>query len=192
MAEYKVKTAPGFNAAGRRRAGLTLEKGVEQTVDLDKEQLAALEADPWIVVRSADGSDETMTDEGEPASPYEGKSMKDLKAMAVEMGAEIKGIRSKDGVIEAMEAHIAAQNEGDDEDGGEGDDGDQDPENTGEGEEDGDEDEDPKTEVDTTVEVTVDTPMEDLLAIATALEIEGAADMPNAVTLVAAIEAARA
>lgn len=110
---YKVKLASGFNAAGRVRAGVHLEKGVTAIVELDQKQLAALEADNWIevseapadavvtapgegVVENKDDQEEVITD------PYEGVSFKDLKAQATEAGLDIKGLKSRDAVIEVL------------------------------------------------------------------------------------------
>lgn len=108
---YKVKLASGFNAAGRVRAGVSLERGVTSIVELNKEQLAALEADTWIEVSEApegatvtapgetvveDNQEEVVTD------PYEGVSFKDLKAQATEAGLDIKGLKSRDAVIEVL------------------------------------------------------------------------------------------
>jgi len=111
---YQVKLAPGFNAAGRTRAGVTLEKGVTSIFELTKEQLAALEADVWILVAEApegatvtapgESAPESNEDEQEEPSPYDGKSLKDLQAMAAEAEVDVTGIRSKQGVIDALEA----------------------------------------------------------------------------------------
>lgn len=110
---YQVKLAPGFNAAGRTRAGVTLEKGVTSILELTKEQLAALEADVWITVAEApEGAKVTAPGESAPegdeeetqTDPYEGKGLKDLQAMAAEANVDVTGIRSKQGVIDALEA----------------------------------------------------------------------------------------
>ena len=110
---YKVKLVSGFNAAGRTRAGVYLEKGVTSIVELNKEQLAALEADTWIEVSEAP-ADAVVTAPGEGivektgeeeviiTDPYEGVSFKDLKAQATEKGLDIKGLKSRDSVIEVL------------------------------------------------------------------------------------------
>lgn len=124
---YKVRTAPGFNAAGRRRAGLSFSKGQTQILELSKEQLAELESDVWLTVQEADkdavptaagesapdttqtdGDDETETD------PYEGKKLPELKAMAAEAGLDAEKLRSKQEVIDLIEA--SKTDESDDED----------------------------------------------------------------------------
>lgn len=111
---YKVKLASGFNAAGRTRAGITLERGTTSIVELSKEQLAALEKDVWITVAEApEGAEVTAPGEGvvekteedeSTPDPYEGKGLKDLQAMAAEANVDVTGIRSKQGVIDALEA----------------------------------------------------------------------------------------
>jgi hypothetical protein len=58
---YKVKLAQGFNAAGRRRAGLSLIKGQTEVLELTKEQLAELEADVWVEVQKAGAKDKATT-----------------------------------------------------------------------------------------------------------------------------------
>lgn len=110
---YKVKLAQGFNAAGRRRAGLAFEKGVTQVLELTDEQLAELQEDVWFVVAEAGKDDKpgsvTETPGGTAdevvVDPYEGKKLTDLQAMAEEAGVDVAGIRSKQGVIDALEAH---------------------------------------------------------------------------------------
>lgn len=130
---YKVKLVQGFNAKGRRRAGVELQKGITQILELNEEQLAALEQDVWVEVSEApEGSEATEPgqsapeagegdqggsddDEEEDKGPYDGVSFKDLKAQATERGLDIKGIKSRDGVIEVLTAADAA-GEGDDDD----------------------------------------------------------------------------
>lgn len=123
---YKVKLASGFNAAGRTRAGVVLEKGVTSIVELNKEQLAALEADNWIEVSEApEGA--TVTGPGESVvenndeeevvtDPYEGVSFKDLKAQATEKGLDIKGLKSRDAVIAVLEAAKSEESEDEEDD----------------------------------------------------------------------------
>lgn len=108
---YKVKLAQGFNAAGRRRAGVVLEKGVTQVLELTDEQVKELEQDVWFVVAEAGKDDKpgSVTEtpgstggEEEVTDPYEGVSFNDLKAQATEKGLDIKGLRSRDAVIEVL------------------------------------------------------------------------------------------
>ena len=105
---YKVKLAPGFNAKGRQRAGVSVQKGVTEVLALSKEQLAALEEDVWFVVTKADGdaeaTQETTQTTDEVTDPYEGVSFKDLKAQATEAGLDIKGLKSRADVIAVLEA----------------------------------------------------------------------------------------
>lgn len=109
---YKVKLAQGFNAAARRRAGVAVEKGVTQVLELSDEQVKELKQDVWFVVAKAGEGDKpgsvTETPGGtadEVVDPYEGKKLTDLQAMAEEAGVDVAGIRSKQGVIDALEAH---------------------------------------------------------------------------------------
>lgn len=125
---YKVRTAPGFNAAGRRRAGLSFTKGQTQILELSKEQLAELESDVWLTVQEADkdavatapgetvteGSDEGSDDETQ-TDPYEGKKLTELKAMAAEAGLDAEKLRSKQEVIDLIEASKTDGSEDDDE-----------------------------------------------------------------------------
>lgn len=173
---YKVKLKTGFNASGRQRAGVSLEKGIEQTLELTEEQLKALRADQWIEVSEASDDEAaqagaTGDDEEEPGE-FDGLKQADLKAIAEKEEVDITGIRSNAGIIEAIEA--ARAEGGDDED-----------------ESDEEEDEDEVIEVDPATEVTEETPMDQLQAIATALKIEGTSDM-NAPSLVKAIKDAQA
>lgn len=116
---YKVKLVQGFNAGGRSRAGIRLEKGVTQTLELTKEQLEALEADVHIDVSEADKGAKPTSEGGEGGSevtdPYEGVSFKDLKAQATEKGLDIKGLKSRADVIAVLEAKPAEEEEDDDE-----------------------------------------------------------------------------
>lgn len=115
---YKVKLAQGFNAAGRRRAGLSLIKGETLVTELTAEQLSELQADVWVVVQEADAKDASTGSEGGEGGqvdPYEGVSFKDLKAQAVEAGIDVKGMKSRADVIAALEA-AAEGSEGGEED----------------------------------------------------------------------------
>lgn len=116
--QYKVKLAQGFNAAGRRRAGLSLIKGETLVTELTAEQLSELQADVWVVVQEADAKDAgegSEGGEGGQVDPYEGVSFKDLKAQAVEAGIDVKGMKSRADVIAALDA-AAAGSEGGEED----------------------------------------------------------------------------
>lgn len=128
---YKVRTAPGFNAAGRRRAGLSFTKGQTQILELTKEQLAELEADVWLTVQEADkdavatapgesapeGSGEGSEGSDEVTDPYEGKKLAELKEMAAAAGLDAEKLRSKQEVIDLIEASKTdgSEDEGDDE-----------------------------------------------------------------------------
>lgn len=116
--QYKVKLAQGFNAAGRRRAGLSLIKGETLVTELTAEQLSELQDDVWVVVQEADAKDAgegSEGGEGGQVDPYEGVSFKDLKAQAVEAGIDVKGMKSRADVIAALDA-AAAGSEGGEED----------------------------------------------------------------------------
>lgn len=113
--EYKVKLAQGFNAAGRRRAGLNLIKGETLVTELTAEQLSELQADVWVVVQDANAADTTDGSEGGQVDPHEGVSFKDLKAQAVEAGIDVKGMKSRADVIAALDAAAAGSEGGEDE-----------------------------------------------------------------------------
>lgn len=114
---YKVKLAQGFNAAGRRRAGLNLIKGETLVTELTAEQLSELQADVWVVVQDANAADTTDGSEGGEGGqvdPHEGVSFKDLKAQAVEAGIDVKGMKSRADVIAALDAAAAGSEGGED------------------------------------------------------------------------------
>jgi phenylpyruvate tautomerase PptA (4-oxalocrotonate tautomerase family) len=172
--EYKVKLAQGFNAAGRRRAGLNLIKGETLVTELTAEQLSELQADVWVVVQEADAKDAgegSEGGEGGQVDPYEGVSFKDLKAQAVEAGIDVKGMKSRADVIAALDA-AAAGSEG------------------------GEEDEEETLELseDMTLELSEDMTLEDLKAVAVdqgvAAEVVEAATDETKADLIKAIEEA--
>lgn len=47
---YEITTARGFTGPRRRRAGIEVAQGATIVVELSKEQLAEIEADPILVV----------------------------------------------------------------------------------------------------------------------------------------------
>jgi hypothetical protein len=170
---YKVKLVQGFNAKGRNRAGITLQKNATLITELSKEQLEALENDVWIEVSDApEGAEPTAPgdsfsdavvppeeeDQTPPPAPepYEGVSFKDLKAEATEKGLDIKGLKSRADVIAVLTAEPTADDEEE-------------------------------------IEISEDMSREDLEKIATDLNVETPSDTdkyPNNASLVAAIKEA--
>lgn len=51
MSKYLVSLPANFTAPRRRRAGIEVARGAATEMDLTDEQVAALEADPFILVR---------------------------------------------------------------------------------------------------------------------------------------------
>ncbi len=107
---YKVRLL-AHAGQQRRRGGLTLEKGVPQTVELTKANLEALEADEFIQVKEAgesEGGEQTTT----PPAPKRAE----LDARAVELGLNPKDYKNIEQVTTAIEeAEKALENQDDDE-----------------------------------------------------------------------------
>lgn len=115
---YKVKLVQGFNAKGRRRAGIELAKNQTQILELTDEQLEALQEDVWIEVSEApkdaeatavgesydDSGDAGEEDEVEVSTDM---SREELESIAKEVGIEDpsqKNYSNKTKLVEAIKA----------------------------------------------------------------------------------------
>jgi len=110
---YKVRLL-AHAGLHRRRAGLYLEKGVPQTLELSKDQLAELEADEFIQVKEADG---VVSNAGEGSTtPPPAPKRAELDAKATELGLNPKDYKNIEQVTTAIEeAEKALENQDDDE-----------------------------------------------------------------------------
>lgn len=119
---YKIKLTQGFNAKGRIRAGITLQKGITMTTELTDEQLTALNNDVWIDVVKADSKAvattpvisapkeaEAPVDEDEEEIDLSTKNFKELKDIATELQLDFTGLKSKAEIIKLIEESQATE-----------------------------------------------------------------------------------
>lgn len=112
MAEYKVELK-GHAGERRNRAGLTLEKGVPQTVELTDDQLKGLRADDYVRVTKVSGSDNG----GEGGSQEStgpnlmAKKRPQLDKLAKSLGLDPKEYTNKEALVPAIEEAQAKADE---------------------------------------------------------------------------------
>lgn len=129
---YQVKIKQGFNAGGRRRAGIVLIKNVTEVLELTDDQVNELSNDSWIDIKpysqvqkdkadkkqsarkKAEGKapeqpekpqDEGNDDETPEEVDLSTKSFKELQEIATELELDTEGLRSKAQLIELIEAN---------------------------------------------------------------------------------------
>lgn len=101
---YEVKLL-GHAGERRRRAGLEFDRGVKTTVELDAEQLEALQSDSYFSVKEAgevasdDNSEPSLIDQKRPV----------LDKMAVDLGLNPKDYKNKETLVPAIEEAQAAK-----------------------------------------------------------------------------------
>jgi len=110
---YKVKLAQGFNAGGRRRAGIYFVKGVAQIMPLTQDQLETLQNDVWVEVNKTNKSNkitppsvpivENLDTDTEEEIDLSTKNFKELQAIATELDLDTTGLNSKAKIIKCIE-----------------------------------------------------------------------------------------
>lgn len=99
---YKVRLAAHAGAT-RRRAGLYFEKGVPQTLELDKEQLEALQNDSYFTVKEA-GEGEGSDDDTNQEVNLNNLKRSELDQMAKDLKLNPADYNNKEALIAAIEA----------------------------------------------------------------------------------------
>lgn len=106
--QYEVKLL-GHAGERRRRAGLEFDRGVATVVELDAEQLSALESDSFFSVKPVG---EAKNDENSEPSLMEQKRPV-LDKMAVDLGLDPKAYKNKETLVPAIEEAQAAKSKAD-------------------------------------------------------------------------------
>lgn len=112
---HKVTLRKGFTGERRNRAGISVSRTEPVIVELDEEQLAAIKADPELVVEKAKQEDDVDQDNTR-SMVDKPKTKKELLAEAEAEGLTLEGITSKnkvDEIVAAIEAARGTQDEGD-------------------------------------------------------------------------------
>lgn len=107
--QYEVKLL-GHAGESRNRAGLYFERGVATTVELDADQLAAIEADSYFSVKPVG---EASNDQGSGEPSLMEQKRPALDKMATDLGLDPKEYKNKETLVPAIEEAQKAKIEAD-------------------------------------------------------------------------------